>query len=74
MAIPRITVLTSGRGSNLRALLTAEHAGTLSGTITAVIANRPGIPALAIAAAHGAAQNVKTTPAKKVRSPEPLLT
>jgi phosphoribosylglycinamide formyltransferase-1 len=58
MAIPRITVLTSGRGSNLRALLTAEHAGTLSGTITAVIANRPGIPALAIAAAHGVASTV----------------
>ena len=53
MAVPRITVLTSGRGSNLAALLAAERAGRLGGAITAVIANRAAIPALAIAEAHG---------------------
>jgi phosphoribosylglycinamide formyltransferase-1 len=53
MALPRITVLTSGRGSNLRALLAAERDGKLEGTIATVIANRPSIPALDVATAHG---------------------
>jgi len=53
MTVPRVTVLTSGRGSNLAALLAAERAGRLGGAITAVIANRAAIPALAIAEAHG---------------------
>lgn len=53
MAIPRVTVLTSGRGSNLRALLDAERDGRLEGTIAAVIGNRAAIPALDVAAAHG---------------------
>jgi phosphoribosylglycinamide formyltransferase-1 len=53
MAVPRITVLTSGRGSNLAALLAAERGGRLGGAITAVIANRAAIPALAIAESHG---------------------
>ena len=53
MALPRITVLTSGRGSNLRALLAAERDGRLDGTIATVIANRAAIPALEIAGAHG---------------------
>jgi phosphoribosylglycinamide formyltransferase-1 len=53
MALPRITVLTSGRGSNLRALLAAERESRLNGTIATVIGNRPAIPALDIAAAHG---------------------
>ena len=53
MAISRVTVLTSGRGSNLRALLEAERDGRLEGTIAAVISNRAAIPALDIAAAHG---------------------
>ena len=53
MAISRVTVLTSGRGSNLRALIEAERLGRLDGTIAAVISNRAGIPALDIAAAHG---------------------
>ncbi|MEO8305163.1 MAG: phosphoribosylglycinamide formyltransferase [Betaproteobacteria bacterium] len=55
MAIPRITVLASGRGSNLAALLDAERAGRLGGTIVAVICNRAGAGALDIAAAHGVA-------------------
>ena len=58
MAISRVTVLTSGRGSNLRALLEAERDGRLDGTIAAVIGNREGIPALDIAAAHGVPSSV----------------
>ena len=53
MAVPRVTVLTSGRGSNLAALLAAERAGRLGGAIAAVIANQAAIPALAIAETHG---------------------
>jgi phosphoribosylglycinamide formyltransferase-1 len=53
MSIPRVTVLTSGRGSNLSALFAAERDGRLGGTITAVISDRAAIPALAIAAAQG---------------------
>jgi len=46
-------VLTSGRGSNLRALFDSEADGRLEGTIAAVISNRAAIPALDIAATHG---------------------
>ncbi len=53
MSVPRVTVLTSGRGSNLAALLAAERGGRLGGAIGAVIANAASIPALAIAEAHG---------------------
>jgi phosphoribosylglycinamide formyltransferase-1 len=55
MASRRITVLISGRGSNLAALIGAERAGTLVGTITQVISNRPGAPGLAHAAKAGIA-------------------
>ena len=58
MAIPRITVLASGRGSNLAALIEAERSGRLGGTVTAVVCNRADAPALGIAAAHGAATTV----------------
>lgn len=58
MALPRITVLISGRGSNLAALLAAEKAGTLRGIVQAVISNRADAPGLALALAHGAAVNV----------------
>lgn len=58
MAIPRVTVLISGRGSNLAALADAERRGELGGTITAVISNRPGAAGLAVAAAHGIATSV----------------
>jgi phosphoribosylglycinamide formyltransferase-1 len=58
MAIPRVIVLSSGRGSNLAALLAAERARRLAGTIAAVISNRPGIRALDIAASHGVATTV----------------
>lgn len=55
MTIPRVTVLVSGRGSNLAALLAAERNEQLGGTIVSVISNRVKAPALAIAAAHDVA-------------------
>ena len=58
MALPRITVLISGRGSNLGALCAAERAGTLGGAVTTVISNRPEAAGLALAAAHGAVTTV----------------
>ncbi|MEP6679415.1 MAG: phosphoribosylglycinamide formyltransferase, partial [Betaproteobacteria bacterium] len=45
----------SSRGSNLAALIDAERAGVLGGTIVAVLCNRAGVPALDIATAHGIA-------------------
>jgi phosphoribosylglycinamide formyltransferase 1 len=58
MAIPRITVLISGRGSNLAALIGAERCGRLGGAVTAVISSRADAPGLAIAARHGIATQV----------------
>lgn len=53
VAIPRITVLASDRGSNFAALVDAERNGILGGTVAALVTNRPDARALAIAAAHG---------------------
>lgn len=50
----RITVLISGRGSNLGALLAAMQDGT-AGTITRVIASIPEAPGIAVARARGVA-------------------
>jgi phosphoribosylglycinamide formyltransferase-1 len=58
MATPRITVLVSGRGSNLAAVLVAMRAGSLGGSVGAVISNRADAGALAIAAADGVATRV----------------
>jgi phosphoribosylglycinamide formyltransferase-1 len=58
VAIPRISVLVSGRGSNLEALLAAQRDQHLGGTITAVISSRGAAPALGIAAAQGVATTV----------------
>jgi len=58
MALPRITVLISGRGSNLGALLAAEREGRLGGTVTTVVSNRPGAAGLELAQRHGAATAV----------------
>jgi phosphoribosylglycinamide formyltransferase-1 len=58
MAIPRVTVLISGRGSNLGALIAAERAGRLGGTIAAVISSRADAAGIAIAIAHGIATTV----------------
>ncbi len=53
MATPRITVLISGRGSNLGALIDAETRGALSGSITTVISNRRDAAGLRLAADNG---------------------
>lgn len=58
MALARITVLVSGRGSNLGALLAAERAGAFAGGVTEVISNRPQAGGLAIARDHGVATAV----------------
>jgi phosphoribosylglycinamide formyltransferase-1 len=58
MALPRITVLISGRGSNLGALLAAERAGKLAGTVTTVISSRADAAGLALGAGHGATTTV----------------
>ena len=58
MALPRITVLISGRGSNLGALLRAMANSTLGGVVTTVIANRPEAAGLDVARAHGVAVTV----------------
>ncbi len=58
MAFPRVTVLISGRGSNLAALIDAERRGRLGGSVGAVISNRADAPGLAIAAANGIATQV----------------
>jgi len=54
----RITVLLSGRGTNLGALLSAMREGTLGGTIIRVISNRPEAPAIDLARAAGVATTV----------------
>ena len=53
MARARITVLISGRGSNLVALIDAVAAGKIAGAITQVISNRPDAPGLDHAAKAG---------------------
>jgi len=58
MALMRITVLISGRGSNLGALLDSEAKGALAGTITQVISNRADAGGLALARAQGVATRV----------------
>ena len=45
----RLTVLISGRGSNLKALIDACAAGRVRGRVTAVISNRPQAPGLEFA-------------------------
>jgi phosphoribosylglycinamide formyltransferase-1 len=54
----RIAVLLSGRGSNLAALLAAMRGGTLGGTITRVISNRPEAQGISLARAAGVATTV----------------
>jgi phosphoribosylglycinamide formyltransferase 1 len=48
----RLGVLVSGRGSNLSAILRAGL------PVAVVVSNRPGVPALGVAAAHGVAAHV----------------
>src|SRR6185437_16284073 len=58
MALARITVLISGRGSNLAALTDAVDDGTIDGAITQVISNRPHAAGLAHAERNGIAAAV----------------
>ena len=52
MALPRITVLISGRGSNLGSLLRAMADDTLGGQVTTVISNRADAGGLDLARAQ----------------------
>jgi phosphoribosylglycinamide formyltransferase 1 len=58
MALSRITVLISGRGSNLRALIDAARSGNIDGAITHVVSNRPDAAGLAFASEAGIASTV----------------
>ena len=51
--LPRLAVLISGRGSNLRALVQATQDGRLQAEIAAVVSNRPDAPGLDGARASG---------------------
>ena len=52
-SIKRIGVLVSGGGTNLQALIDAEKAGSLGGTITLVISSKPDVYALERAKNNG---------------------
>ncbi len=54
----RIVLLVSGRGSNAEAIVRACAFERWPAQVAAVVANRPGAPALAFAAAHGIATAV----------------
>jgi phosphoribosylglycinamide formyltransferase-1 len=58
MALSRISVLISGRGSNLSALIDAVRHGSIAGTVTHVVCNVPDAAGLAIARARGVATAV----------------
>ncbi|HVE49017.1 MAG TPA: phosphoribosylglycinamide formyltransferase [Casimicrobiaceae bacterium] len=58
MSLARISVLVSGRGSNLAALLDAARDPAFRGAITHVISNNPTAAALDHAASLGIATNV----------------
>jgi phosphoribosylglycinamide formyltransferase-1 len=49
----RITVLISGRGSNLAALIAAARQGAIAGAVTHVVSSAPGAAGLAIARDQG---------------------
>jgi phosphoribosylglycinamide formyltransferase-1 len=58
LALARITVLISGRGSNMAALIDACIAGRIEGAVTHVISNRPDATGLDIARKHGIATTI----------------
>ena len=58
MALARITVLISGRGSNLAALIDAANAAEFDGAVTHVISNRPDAAGLTHAERNGIATTV----------------
>ena len=49
----RISILISGRGSNMEAFLAAQQQRSLSGNVVRVISNRPSAAGLQTAKAHG---------------------
>jgi phosphoribosylglycinamide formyltransferase-1 len=55
MPLARITVLISGRGSNLSALIAAAREGAIEGALTTVISNRADAGGLALARDAGIA-------------------
>jgi phosphoribosylglycinamide formyltransferase 1 len=58
MSLMRITVLISGRGSNLAALIAASRASDFKGAVTHVVSNKPEAGGLEIARAHAIATSV----------------
>ena len=58
MALSRLTVLISGRGSNMAALIDAARDGRIAGSVTHVVCNVPDAPGLATARARGIATAV----------------
>jgi phosphoribosylglycinamide formyltransferase-1 len=68
MAAPRITILISGRGSNLGALIAAQRQGELGGTIERVISNRADAAGLRLAADSGIATGVIESAAHATRA------
>jgi phosphoribosylglycinamide formyltransferase-1 len=56
--LSRITVLISGRGSNLRALIDAARSSSIQGAITHVVSNRPDATGLTFAEEAGIATTV----------------
>jgi phosphoribosylglycinamide formyltransferase-1 len=58
MSLARISVLISGRGSNLGALVAASREPGFRGAVTHVVSNRADAGGLAIAARHGIAASV----------------
>jgi len=58
VALARITILISGRGSNMAAVIDAAATGRIEGAVTHVISNRPDAGGLAYARQHGIATSV----------------
>ena len=58
MALSRISVLISGRGSNLAALVRAARRGEIEGAVTHIVSNRPDAAGLAFAREHGIAMSL----------------
>jgi phosphoribosylglycinamide formyltransferase-1 len=58
VSLARITILISGRGSNMAALIDAVLEGRIAGAVTHVISNRPDAAGLDFARRHGIATSV----------------
>jgi phosphoribosylglycinamide formyltransferase-1 len=58
VSLARITILISGRGSNMAALIDAARDGRIAGAVTHVISNRPDAAGLDCARGHGIATSV----------------